>query len=542
MSSSSSSRLINGNLVVAQNIYAAGFSSPGPFPDTNLPFSGIFYGRGDGLVQNSIPRNSLTIGTPSYVVINDTDGSLSEEQFLSSSRGGTGIDARGTSGIAHVSAAGNWSISKLVTGDINATNFSLTNTQLQMGTDNSAHVVTVDTNGYLSSEQYLSTARGGFGLNITGSTGAVKISGTSIFVAPITSTDVATDFTVGFTSITTGTNTGPIFADTNSGILLSESYLSPSRGGTGFNPTGSTGILKVAGTIFSVSPIASSDLGTNLIPASYITLSPPSSVVLTDTLAKLTTAPILAITYGGSGTDFSTSTGNNNLVEIYRDTDGNLHMLANIKYQTNTYPAPSEIPITDTNGTLLVNRLYVTASSTGGIYFDKMGSLNSISVFTSDNQLVFTKYDGSGGPPILFSGIPQLSSRRIEFSQSSTVLTSNTAPSVSMVSIDVGNGGIAGKTAALIECTISGQSLSDSSGAFLSGSVRTFCNETSALLSTTGFLPMIKDADSALTDCSLSYATSATRSLSITINSTADAKWAASLHITKVTSATSFQS
>lgn len=67
----------------------------------------------------SVPRSDIAPGQPDYVVINNNLGELSEEQYLSQSRGGMGTNVSGFTGVVKA-AAGAFSASTIVNADISA--------------------------------------------------------------------------------------------------------------------------------------------------------------------------------------------------------------------------------------------------------------------------------------------------------------------------------------------------------------------------------------------------------------------------------------
>ena len=131
-----------------------------------------FIGNGYGLLN--IPRTTgIAVGTANYVIINNNNGILTEEQYLNVSRGGTGIDTTSSSGIARVTN-GVWSIGyNLVNTDIDAT-AEIDRSKIKLGSLNHV-IINNDTDGHLTSEPQLSISRGGTGLDATGQTGAVKV-------------------------------------------------------------------------------------------------------------------------------------------------------------------------------------------------------------------------------------------------------------------------------------------------------------------------------------------------------------------------------
>ena len=60
---------------------------------------------------------SIKVGEPDEVIVNDSDGNMTSEPYLSTSRGGTGIDSSTATGIPRITA-GVWSVGLIQSGDI----------------------------------------------------------------------------------------------------------------------------------------------------------------------------------------------------------------------------------------------------------------------------------------------------------------------------------------------------------------------------------------------------------------------------------------
>mgnify|MGYP006976731558 CR=1 FL=1 len=60
---------------------------------------------------------SIKVGEPDEVIVNDSDGNMTSEPYLSTSRGGTGIDSSTATGIPRITA-GAWSVGLVQSGDI----------------------------------------------------------------------------------------------------------------------------------------------------------------------------------------------------------------------------------------------------------------------------------------------------------------------------------------------------------------------------------------------------------------------------------------
>jgi hypothetical protein len=127
----------------------------------------------------NIARLKLAAGTGGYVVINELDGGLSEEQRLSPVRGGTGSDSSTQSGIPHV-LSGDWTYGCVDDVDV-CSNADLARTKIESGTP--GHVITNDdSTGLLTSEARLASKRGGTGSDSSGATGIPHVVAVSAFL------------------------------------------------------------------------------------------------------------------------------------------------------------------------------------------------------------------------------------------------------------------------------------------------------------------------------------------------------------------------
>jgi hypothetical protein len=108
-----------------------------------------------------IERSKIKLGSLNHVVINNnTDGHLTSEAYLSVSRGGTGIDATGLSGIPKV-VNGVWSIGStssdpndelgsILDSDISTT-AEIKRSKIKLGSLNHV-IINNSTDGHLTSE------------------------------------------------------------------------------------------------------------------------------------------------------------------------------------------------------------------------------------------------------------------------------------------------------------------------------------------------------------------------------------------------------
>lgn len=87
-----------------------------------------------------------------------------------------------------------------------------------------------------------------------------------------------------------------VVVNDGTGLMSSFLQLPPSYGGIGIDTSGSTGIARVTGGVWSIGPISPGDIGVVL---------QPDSVAVTDSGSNLTTVLALDSSRGGTGQDFS---------------------------------------------------------------------------------------------------------------------------------------------------------------------------------------------------------------------------------------------
>jgi hypothetical protein len=209
----------------------------------------------------NISRLKIALGTPNYVLINDGSGYISEEQFLSTSRGGTGINSTGFTGFVFIVNGAYTPLSTIPGAFINfagsvsnsdiSASAAISRSKIAAGSAN--HVIINNATGYLSSEAQLAVLRGGTGQDFSASTGFIKVtSGTMsalalipysslTLTASIVNGDVASAAALDRTKIATGT-ANHVIINTAGGVLSSEATLATSRGGLGTNAGSSSGV------------------------------------------------------------------------------------------------------------------------------------------------------------------------------------------------------------------------------------------------------------------------------------------------------------
>lgn len=264
--------------------------------------TGQFTGSGGGLSSNTVPRASIAYdaGALGYVVYNSAvNGSLLSEIRLANTRGGTGVDSSGYTGIAHV-AAGVWSASTIVNADISAS-AGIVRTKMAAGSFN--YVLINDGAGLMSSEAQLAASRGGTGISTAASTGIAHVAAGVWSVSTIVNADVSASAGIVRTKLASGSFNHVLIND-GTGVMTSEAQLAASRGGTGISTSASTGVPSISAGTWSVNATLANTLGGTAQNSSAWTGVP---YVTTGTWSVDTN--YLAASHGGTGISTSASTG-----------------------------------------------------------------------------------------------------------------------------------------------------------------------------------------------------------------------------------------
>ncbi len=261
-----------------------------------------FTGNGSNITNISI--NNVSGANANAVAIYTSGGILTNETYLSPARGGTGINTSSSTGIPKISS-GTWSISTITDSDIsNIANIS--RTKLASGSSN--HVLINDGSGIISSEQYLSTARGGLGINLSTSGGidyAVSINNSVCSVSiPISSTNLQNSI---------------VKRDTNADIYINDLYGNTSNisniTSVGNLTISSTRINTNSNTKFS-KVILNPDLSTyEEIYAGAITIDSATSTIYTFTTSN-----------GGSGCSYAIE-AMFNYIDTITNSTGNMKVM-----------------------------------------------------------------------------------------------------------------------------------------------------------------------------------------------------------------------
>lgn len=194
---------------------------------------------GDGSQITNLTRNNISSNNPNYVLINDNDGLVSEQQYLDVSKGGTGFDSTGLNGYPKI-INGIWSVNSDVLDNI--TNLDISNTaeinrnKIKLGNINEV-IINNSTDGHLSSEAQLATSRGGTNLDTQLSSGIPRIlNGQWSVDYDISNNDISSNANIQRNKIANGTSNYFVVNNEN-GTLSETSCLNISTGDLVINPT-----------------------------------------------------------------------------------------------------------------------------------------------------------------------------------------------------------------------------------------------------------------------------------------------------------------
>ena len=279
-------------------------------------------------VAAEIERSKIKLGSLNHVIINNsTDGHLTSEAYLSNSRGGTGINSTGLSGIPKV-VNGVWSIGStssdpnselgsILDSDISTT-AEIKRSKIKLGSLNHV-IINNSTDGHLTSEAYLANSRGGSGLDTSSSSGIARVTnGVWSIGYNLVNSDVDATAEIDRSKIKLGSLNHVIINNNTDGHLTSEPQLSITRGGTGLDASGLSGTVKVVNGQYIIDPefpdpnsIYDSDINSTAeIQRSKIKLGSLNHVIINNSAdGHLTSEAQLANSRGGTGLDTSSSSG-----------------------------------------------------------------------------------------------------------------------------------------------------------------------------------------------------------------------------------------
>jgi hypothetical protein len=157
------------------------------------------------------------------------------------------------------------------------------------------HVVINDGSGGISSEAQLSNVRGGTGKDTSGDTGIAKVSSGTWSVATIVDADINVSAAITRTKLASGTANHVMIND-GSGDVSSEAQLSNSRGGTGKDTSGDTGVAKVSSGTWSVATIVDADVNSSAnITRTKLASGTANQMVVNDNSGVMTDTAFVAI-------------------------------------------------------------------------------------------------------------------------------------------------------------------------------------------------------------------------------------------------------
>jgi hypothetical protein len=381
-----------------------------PVPKSYLNLTGLLT---DGEFASSIQINGskVLINGSSGAVINDANGYLNYVQYLNASLGGFGTSASAANGYPF------WTSGSVIFGTLGRTIYTV-------GCSDCA--VYNNASGYISSEQYLSTIRGGTGQNSSAWNGYVRVydgvwtaTDSTIllgrdfnFTGQLTNSELSSSILITRSKFATGTADHVVINDP-SGILSSEAQLATIRGGTGINTNSSTGFLKIDSGIWSVSQLYKSNITTaaSFIDSDFSTSAAisrskiaivagnPNHVLVNDVGGSLGSVARLPTSSGGTNADTSLFSNNN----IFRITAGTWAGLTSVTYaQTNLTDGIVNADIS--TGTTITRSKFATGTINHVVINGPTGALSSEAQLNPVRGGTGIDTTGLSGFPIVVSG------------------------------------------------------------------------------------------------------------------------------------------
>jgi hypothetical protein len=284
-------------------------------PYNLLSLNGSIVNADVSLTAN-ISRDKIAPGNPNEVVITNAQGTLTSEQYVSSSRGCFGTYMSNATGYT------------LWTEGVPSHVLEIPRESIAPSTADA--VVINDGDGILSAETVLATIRGGTGKNTSEFNGAIVIiNGNWTYVAfplaysslnltdGIMNADINTNADIARSKIADGIANEVVINDVT-GAFSSEPYLLPIRGGTGNDTSGWVGFLQIIAGVWSAvtaipysslvltNSIVNADVSTTAaISRSKIAVGTADHVVTNSGTGAFSSEAQLTVTKGGTGQDFS---------------------------------------------------------------------------------------------------------------------------------------------------------------------------------------------------------------------------------------------
>lgn len=276
----------------------------------------------ESIVNNSISLYKINGINPNSVVVTNNASILTTTPFLSTEYGGTGTDTTLWNGFVYIDD-GSWSFLERIPyenitldGDITDADISVTArisiNKINPFTSDPNEVVITSPSGTLTTERYVSTSRGCFGMDMSNATGYTFWD----FGVPTMVTSIPRLFIAS-------TVPNAVVVNNPSGLLSTQTTLSTSNGGIGKDASTFNGFLFASnGNITSLSiPISSnyvnmtskirdSDILLNAsIARNKIAQGSSNHVLINDASGLMSSEPQLSTTRGGTGIDSSALTG-----------------------------------------------------------------------------------------------------------------------------------------------------------------------------------------------------------------------------------------
>ncbi len=231
-----------------------------------------FVGDGSGLTN--LPASQITLNNPDYAVITNGSSQLTTEQYLSTVRGGTGVNSSAFTGVAKVNA-GTWSASAVTGSDIASATITGSNIAAATiaGSNISAATIT--------------------GSNIASGT----VTGTNIAATTITDANIATNAAIADTKLATISTAGKVANSATTAATSNAPNTIVLRDGTG-----STNVATLFATLVTAPNVTSSFLVQTPNANAQTTIQ--SAYVQTTNATATTLFSLATISAGAHGTTY----------------------------------------------------------------------------------------------------------------------------------------------------------------------------------------------------------------------------------------------
>ncbi len=241
-----------------------------------------FVGDGSGLTN--LPASQITLNNPDYAVITNGSSQLTTEQYLSTVRGGTGVNSSAFTGVAKVNA-GTWSASAVTGSDIASA--TITGSNIAAATIAGSNISAATITGSNISAATIT------GSNIASGT----VTGTNIAATTITDANIATNAAIADTKLATISTAGKVANSATTAATSNAPNTIVLRDGTG-----STNVATLFATLVTAPNVTSSFLVQTPNANAQTTIQ--SAYVQTTNATATTLFSLATISAGAHGTTY----------------------------------------------------------------------------------------------------------------------------------------------------------------------------------------------------------------------------------------------